>query len=121
RLEERRVAEEVRVAGEADLRRRDAGEGRLLHRPVAVAAVDAVVADMVLVAEGNRLLRREQAALRRQRLIQREPGEGDEGEDCEQYKLDAEDCRPRKDLGHAARALSIPPPAKRIYRGTRIA
>ena len=35
-----------------------AGEARFLDRGVAVAAIDAVVADVVLVAEGDRLLDR---------------------------------------------------------------
>jgi len=37
------------------MRRRDAGECRLLDRRVAIAAVDAVVADVMLVAERDDL------------------------------------------------------------------
>ena len=41
------------------LRRRNAGERRILDRGVAVAAVDAVAGDVALVAELNRLLARD--------------------------------------------------------------
>ena len=46
------------VATHADLRGGNARVGRLLHRGVAVAAIDAVVGNVMLVAEGNRLLPR---------------------------------------------------------------
>ena len=58
RLQQRAVGPDLRVAGHAGLGRRDAGEGGLLHGGVAVAAVDAVVRDVVLVAERHRLLER---------------------------------------------------------------
>ena len=56
RLEDRRVRPDLRVAVHAGLGRRDAGERRRLDRRVAVAAVDAVVEHVVLVAELHRLL-----------------------------------------------------------------
>ena len=56
RLEHRGVGPDLCVAVHARLRRRDAGEVRGLDRGVAVAAVDAEARDVVLVAEGNRLL-----------------------------------------------------------------
>src|SRR5438105_3998856 len=55
-LEHRRLRPDLLVAVHADLRRRHAGEGRRLDRRVAVAAIDAEPADVVLVAEGHRLL-----------------------------------------------------------------
>ena len=44
------------MATHADLRARDAGERRFFDRGVAIAAIDAVIADVVLVAERHRLL-----------------------------------------------------------------
>src|SRR6266446_1929258 len=44
------------MAGQTDLRARDAGEGGLFDRCVAIAAINPVVADVVLVTEGHRLL-----------------------------------------------------------------
>ena len=81
RREQRRIAEELRMAAQADFGRRNAGEGGFLDRPVAVATIDAVIADVVLVTEGNRLRRRQQPAVRRQRLIGGEPRRDDQGND----------------------------------------
>ena len=50
-----RVFEKMRVTRETDLRRRYAGERRLLDGGVAIAAVDSIVGDVMLVAERNRL------------------------------------------------------------------
>ena len=49
------IGEELRVAGEAYPRRRQARIGVRLDARVAIPAVDAVVADVVLVAEGDGL------------------------------------------------------------------
>ena len=56
RLENRRVAPDLRVAVHARLGRRNVREGGLLDRRVAVAAIDAHAADVMGVAELNRLL-----------------------------------------------------------------
>src|SRR3954451_17063211 len=88
------------MAGEADLGGRDAGERRFLNRPVAIAAVDAVVADVVLVAERDRLLRRERAAVRGQRLVERHPDQGDDEHGGEEGELEREDGGWAEDLRH---------------------
>jgi len=49
------LGEELRVARQADGRRRQAGEGARFDRREAVAAIESVVADVVLVTERNRL------------------------------------------------------------------
>ena len=56
RLEGGALVPDLRVAVHAGLGGRDAGVGRLLHRGVAVAAVDAHAAHVMRVAEGHRLL-----------------------------------------------------------------
>jgi hypothetical protein len=56
RLENRGIGPDLRMAVHADLRGRNVGECRLFDRRVAVAAVDAFAADMMFVAELNRLL-----------------------------------------------------------------
>ena len=56
RLEDRRVGPDLRVAVHAGLGRRNAGEGGLLDRRVAVAAVEADAADVMGVAELDGLL-----------------------------------------------------------------
>jgi hypothetical protein len=58
RREHRGVVEKLGMARHARRERRDAREGRGLDRRVAVAAIDAVVADVVLMAERDRLLDR---------------------------------------------------------------
>lgn len=50
----------LRVAVHAGLRRRNAGEGFGFHGGVAVAAVDSIIARVMLVAELNRLLARKE-------------------------------------------------------------
>src|SRR5207249_9876499 len=59
RLEKRAGGKDLRVAVHARSGRRDPGEGRILDRRVAVAAVDAVAGDVAFVAELNRLLARD--------------------------------------------------------------
>jgi hypothetical protein len=58
-LKEWAVGKNLRVAIHAGLRRRDAGESRRFYGGVTIAAVDAFIADVMLVAELNRLLARE--------------------------------------------------------------
>src|SRR5262249_20391688 len=52
------VRPDLQVAIHAGLGRRDAGEGELLHRRVAIATIYSVIANMVLVTELNGLLSR---------------------------------------------------------------
>jgi hypothetical protein len=49
------VSPDLRMAGHAGVRRREAGTGLGHHRGVAIAAVKAEFADMVRVTERNRL------------------------------------------------------------------
>ncbi len=58
RFEHGTLRPDLRVAIHAGLRRRNAGKGAVFHRRVAVAAVDAVVADVMFVAEWHRLAAR---------------------------------------------------------------
>src|SRR5207244_1022074 len=58
-LEKRAGGKDLRVAVHAGSGRWDAGEGRILDRRVAVAAVDAVAGDVSFVAELDRLLARD--------------------------------------------------------------
>jgi hypothetical protein len=55
RLQYRAFGPDLRVAVHADFRRRNAGKRRLLDRGMTVAAIDAVVAHVVLVAKLQRL------------------------------------------------------------------
>ena len=59
RFEERAVGEDLRMAVHARLGRRNAREGGVLDRRVAVAAVDAIAGDVALVAELDRLFARD--------------------------------------------------------------
>ena len=56
RLEHRRVGPHLAVAGHTGLGRRDAREGGVLDRRVAVAAIDSESGRVVIVAERDRLL-----------------------------------------------------------------
>src|SRR5229473_1478462 len=56
RLKVGRIIEKHRMAVHAGLRRWDAGNGRGFHAGMTVAAIDAVVADVMFVAELHRLL-----------------------------------------------------------------
>ena len=55
RFQHRTVRPDLRMAIHAGLGRRNARERALFHRGVAVTAIDAVVADMMLVTERHRL------------------------------------------------------------------
>ena len=88
------------------LRRRDAGERRLLDRGVAVAAVDAVAGDVALVAELNRLLARDVRLGHPGRAVDL----GEEAEQAGDEEDRAEDADPSnrvraamKDLRHRSR------------------
>jgi hypothetical protein len=56
RLQKLSISPDLRMAAHARLSRREASEGRSLDRTVTIAAVNAVVADMVFVTERNRLV-----------------------------------------------------------------
>src|SRR6202158_2993670 len=55
RFQDGRVRPDLRVAAHANLSSRKSGDSGLLYRRMAVAAIDAVVGDVMLVAEGNGL------------------------------------------------------------------
>jgi hypothetical protein len=55
RLQNRALGPDLRVAVHADLGGRNAGERRLFHRRMAITAIDAVVTDVVFMAELDRL------------------------------------------------------------------
>ena len=56
RLQKLRIRPNLRMAAHARLRGGKSGEGGSLNRSVAVAAIDAIVGNVVLVAERNRLV-----------------------------------------------------------------
>jgi len=58
RLEHFRIRPELRMTGHASLGGRDSGNCRSLNGSVAIAAIDAVIGDMVLMAERHRLIAR---------------------------------------------------------------
>ncbi len=58
RFKHRRIGEELRMACHADVGRWYSGKLAALDGLMAVAAIDAVIADVMFVAEGNRLLQR---------------------------------------------------------------
>jgi len=62
------------MAIHAGLGRRDAGHGGSLHPRMTIAAIDAVIADMVLVAELHRLLTGNILARQIRRARHREDG-----------------------------------------------
>ena len=74
RLEQRALVPDLRVAVQAELRRRDAGVRRSIDRVVAVAAVDAFVARVVPVIELDRLLDRDPACHARTACARRASG-----------------------------------------------
>ena len=59
RLQNRALGPDLCVTVHADLGGRDAGEGGLFHRSMAVTAIDAVVTDVMFVAELDRLAARD--------------------------------------------------------------
>ena len=92
-----------RVAVHAGLGRRNAGETRILDRGVAVAAVDAVAADVSLVAELNRLFARDEGAGHPGRAVHF--GEQSEQASDDEHRAEDADARDRvgaamKDLRH---------------------
>src|SRR5262249_30588531 len=101
------VREDVGVAVHACLGRRNACECRLLDRRVAVAAVDAVTADVALVAELNRLLPRNLRAGNPRRS--RDRGGEEQQPDDDEERPEETDPRKRvrarvKDLRHRTTA-----------------
>ena len=94
------------MAGHAGLGRRHAGEGRRLDRGVAIAAVDADVADVVLVAERHRLLdRRAEAGCGAMLIRQAKHSGGEQQQDGEGAELEREDEPRLEDLCHASFSL----------------
>src|SRR6267142_4287910 len=96
------------MAVHAGLRRRDAGNGGSFHAGMTVAAVNAVIADMMLVAELHRLLTRN--------VLPRHVGRARHREDGDQRDADQEKGRKHtesrdeirtamKNLGHVCSAL----------------
>src|SRR6266536_431654 len=59
RLQNRALSPDLRVAVHADLGGRNAGERGLFHRGVAISAINAVVTDVMFVAELDRLAARD--------------------------------------------------------------
>jgi len=59
RRKHRGVGKELRMARHAGRRRRQTGEGGFFNGRVAVTAIDTVVADVMLVTEGYRLMQRD--------------------------------------------------------------
>src|SRR6185295_12766235 len=87
----------------AGLRRRNTGEGLLLDRCMAIAAIDAVIADVMLMAELNRLLAREKGlsvigrSVEFEQQVDDDPDKKDRAEDADfRYEISAS----MKDLAH---------------------
>jgi hypothetical protein len=101
RRQRRRITEQLRMAGQADLRRRQAGEGRFFNRGMAIAAIQAVIADMVLVAEPDRL--RDRSVLLvfgRHVPFDDSRGGADQEQDCDKEQLDRKNSSLAKRLRH---------------------
>ena len=125
RLERRAVGPDLGVARHAGLRRRDARHRRGLDRGVAVAAVDPDSADVVLVAELDRLLARDEGL---GDVVGAVEGGSDESE--RRHDEDGpEDAHPRDGVGAAVEYLSHssavgatarPRPGGRAASGVRV-
>src|SRR6185437_3152888 len=99
--------EQLRVAGHAGRKRRNAGEGGAPDGAVAIAAIDPVVTDVMLVAEGHH--RRHRSADRRGELDVSAPEEHTRDEDderAERAKLQGEN-RARGENLHALRERQL--------------
>src|SRR5262249_34457463 len=117
---------DLRMAVHARLGRGNAGEGRVLHGGVAVAAVDLEAADVVAVAERHRLLDGDEGV----GVVRRADGLGDDPAQADQEEQRSEDGDARddveaavKDLGHCRRAWSpVVCPAAKIatFQATRV-
>ena len=120
RLQHRRVRPDLRVAVHARLGRRNAGKARVLHRRVAVAAIDAQSRHVVLVAErhrlhaAQRLLRRVGRALHLERRPQQTGDHDHHGDD-----RSARNCirTTMEDLGHLRSFPVLQFPANRHSLG----
>src|SRR6266478_1033389 len=96
------------MAVHAGLRRRDAGNGGSFHAGMTVAAVNAVIADMMLVAELHRLLTRNVLPRHVGRARHREDGDerhSDQKERREHTESRDEIRTSMKNLGHVSSAL----------------
>src|SRR5207245_5095845 len=99
RLQHRRIAEKLRVAAHARCQWRNARKRGCLDRNVAVATVDAIVADMMLVTERHGLLDRGKRGCIRAGIDAVDDRRRNErGEDAEPEQLEAENRRRREDL-----------------------
>jgi hypothetical protein len=114
------VVEEHRVAIHAGLGRRYAGGRGTLYARVAVAAIDAVVADVVLVAELNRLVARDVliGQIRRARSEQH-TGQSNAGQKhtCKDTDSRDEVCASMKNLRHVyvcTLQVSAPPGSENL-------
>ena len=90
RLQVRAVGKQHRMTIQASLGRRHTGESRRFDRSVAVAAINPVIARVVLVAELHGLL----ALDKRPRHPGRAVNGGDNPERADQHKDRPEDCEP---------------------------
>ena len=98
------------MAAHANVRAWDAGEGRFLHRGVAIATVDAVVPDVMFVAEGNRLFERHIDIGRVGRPKDRvsgPTGAADERDEPENDHACMDVGAAREDLGHESTLVSL--------------
>ena len=103
RLQNRTLGPDLRVAIHADLGGRNAGERGLFHRGVAVTAIDAVITDVVFMAELHRLAARDADLRHIGRTVNRGEGgdEDDDDTDAPEYAHPGDGVRaPVKYLSH---------------------
>jgi predicted nuclease with RNAse H fold len=109
RLEISDIIEEHRVAIHAGLRRRHTGDRRTLDARVAIAAVDAIIADVMLVAELNGLIASHPLigdVGRSSNDQHRRENKTGEDRGSKQTKPRNKICTAMKDLGHVSVALA---------------
>ncbi|EEF25552.1 conserved hypothetical protein, partial [Ricinus communis] len=96
-----RIGEQLRMAGEADLRRRHAGAAFRFHSDVAVATIDAVIEHMMFVAERQGLVR---GGSDRVRVLRAPPEQYDRRHDHDrqrqQSQFDEQHAAQGEDLRH---------------------
>ncbi len=103
RFEIRAVRPDLRMAIHACLGRRNPGEGELLDRRVTIAAINSVIADVMLMAELNGLLARNVglSVIRRAVEFEQQPDDyGDEEDRAEDADFGDEIGASMKDLAH---------------------
>ncbi len=127
RLQNRALSPDLRVAVHADLGGRNAGERRLFHRGMAISAIDAVVTDVVFVAELDRLAARDTDLRHIGGTVNRGQGgdEDDDDTDAPEYTHPGDGVRAAvKNLRHARMSFDSvgrphlrPPPRAGEERG----